>query len=214
MCSVDPTSGAPVSGTTRTREAVQLDIARTRGRLPVFYVKHAYLADVPGLPGKIDAGTHDALPRSTMMNTAELLSDSYGTTRRATFVRAPEPIDDFDPTARHHVVEIDATVRVSGRELRSMFCRLRSLSVAGALVEFDRLPIGALINITFSLPGVDKRLSLDAIVLCCTRDGVNVLFDCPRTWEVGILWRYLVSLDEDAELEPTNAVLIKQAAAL
>jgi len=168
---------------------------------------------VPGLSGKIDAGTHDALTGSTMMNTAELLSDSYGTTRRATFVRAPEPTDDFDPSVRHHVVEIDATVRVSGRELRSMFCRLRTLSVAGALLEFDRLPIGSLINITFGLPGVDKRLSLDAIVLCCTRAGVSVLFDSPRTWEVGILWRYLTSLDEDAELEPTKALAVSQPAA-
>ena len=172
------------------------------------------------------AGRKRFLPACTMhwlavMNTAEQLNESYGAAHRSTFGVAQE-LTDEDPSAHRHDVEIDATIRVSGRELRAMVCRVRSLSVGGAVIEFDRLPVGTLTNITFGLPSVDKRLSLDAIVQCCTREGVTVLFDSPRAWEIGVLWRYLVSLDslealdasdsmdEDAEFESTRMVSVEQ----
>jgi PilZ domain len=146
-----------------------------------------------------------------VMNTPELLNESRSGAHRSS-VAMPQGLTDHDPAAHHHAVEIDATVRVSGRELRAQACRLRSLSLGGALVDINRLPIGTLINITFGLPSVEDRLSLDAVVQRCTRDGVAVLFDSLRAGEVWILWRYLTSLDDDAELEPTRTLTAEHEA--
>jgi hypothetical protein len=96
---------------------------------------------------------------------------------------------------------------VSGGELHVQPCQLVSLSLGGALVELGRLPVGTLINITFGLPSVDERLSLDAIVHWCSEDGVSILFDSLRAWEVWVLWRYLAALDDDADMEPTGELL-------
>ena len=64
---------------------------------------------------------------------------------------------------------------------------------------------GALVNLTFGLPNVVERLSLDAVVRGSSKDGVTVLFDSLRAWEVWVLWRFLASLeDDDWELEPTG----------
>jgi hypothetical protein len=122
---------------------------------------------------------------------------------------------DHDPTAHRHPVDIEATVRVSGGELRVRSCRVRSLSLGGALVELERLPVGALVNLTFGLPTTDERLSLDAVVQGCSKDGVNVLFDSLRAWEVWVLWRFLGALeDEEADLEPTTLMPIIREVAL
>lgn len=136
------------------------------------------------------------------MNTSELLLWSSDTTQRSAFV-SYQPTD-HDPTAHRHPVDIEATVRVSGGELRARGCRVRNLSLGGALVELERLPVGALINLTFSLPTVDERLSVDAVVHASSRDGVSVLFDSLRAWEVWVLWRFLASLEDEDELEPTT----------
>jgi hypothetical protein len=120
---------------------------------------------------------------------------------------------DHDPTAHRHAVEIDATVRVSGGELRAQVCRVRSLSLGGAFVELHWMPTGTLVNITFGLPSVDERLSLDAVVHRSTTGGVSVLFDSPRAWELWVLWRYLTSLDEEADLEPTMRIMVSELAA-
>jgi hypothetical protein len=137
------------------------------------------------------------------MNTSEHLLWSRDTTQKSAFV-GYQPTD-HDPTAHPHAVDIDATVRVSGGELRVRRCRLRSLSLGGALVEFDRMIPGTLLNLTFGLPTVDERLSLDAVVQGSSKDGVHVLFDSLRAWEIWVLWRFLASLeDDDADLEPTG----------
>ncbi|HEX7842946.1 MAG TPA: hypothetical protein VF469_35985 [Kofleriaceae bacterium] len=39
--------------------------------------------------------------------------------------------------------------------------------------------------------------------------GVSVLFDSLRAWEVWVLWRFLASLDDDADLEPTRTLIIQ-----
>lgn len=143
------------------------------------------------------------------MNTTEAWLESPGAAHRSS-LDTTHGLTDHDPTAHRHAVELDATLRVSGGELRVQVCRLRSLSLGGAFVEIDRLPVGTLVNITFGLPSVDERLSLDAIVHWCADDGISVLFDSLRAWEVWMLWRYLAALEEDDvidddgdELEPT-----------
>jgi hypothetical protein len=142
------------------------------------------------------------------MNTTEHWLAAHGAAHGSAF-DTTHRLTDHDPTAHRHAVDIDATVRVSGGELRAQACQLRSLSLGGALVEMDRLPMGTLVNITFGLPGVDERLSLDAVVHCCTHVGVSVLFDSLRAWEVWVLWRFLASLDDDADLEPTRTLFIQ-----
>jgi len=147
------------------------------------------------------------------MNTSEHQLWSRDTTQRSAFV-GYQPTD-HDPTAQRHAVDIEATVRVSGGELRARSCRVRSLSLGGALVELERLPVGALVNLTFGLPTTDERLSLDAVVQGCSKDGVNVLFDSLRAWEVWVLWRFLGVLEEEAaDLEPTTLMPIIREVAL
>lgn len=147
------------------------------------------------------------------MNTSELMLWSRDTTQRSALV-GYQPTD-HDPTAHRHAVEIEATIRVSGGELRVRTCRLRNLSLGGALLELERLPAGSLINLTFGLPTVDERLSLDAVVQSCSKDGVNVLFDSLRAWEVWVLWRFLAALEDDeSDLEPTTMMPIIREVAL
>jgi hypothetical protein len=97
---------------------------------------------------------------------------------------------------------------VSGDELRKQVCQLRSLSLGGAFLAIERLPMGTLVNVTFGLPGVEERLSLDAIVQWCADDGVTVVFDSLRASEVWILWRYLSSLATDTEMESTKRIVV------
>jgi hypothetical protein len=141
------------------------------------------------------------------MNPTQLLLQSCQAVRRSAFATT-QRWTDHDPAAHRHAVELDATVRVSGGELRAQVCRVRSLSLGGAFVELHWLPIGTLLNVTFGLPSVSERLSLDAVVNRCTSGGVSVLFDSPRAWELWVLWRFLMSLEDDADLEPTTRIVI------
>src|SRR4051794_7852286 len=86
----------------------------------------------------------------SVMSTSEHQAWSRDTTQKSAFV-GHQPTD-HDPAAQPHPVDIDATVRVSGGDLRVRHCRLRSLSLGGALIEFDRLSPGTLVNLTFGLP--------------------------------------------------------------
>jgi hypothetical protein len=127
--------------------------------------------------------------------------------RRSGFVSA-HALTDHDAASRRQTVELTATLRVSGAELHAQACRVRSLSLGGAFIELDRLPMGTLVNLTFGLPGVDERLSLDAVVHWCAHDGVSVLFDSLRASEVWVLWRFLASLTRDTETETTKRTKI------
>lgn len=139
-----------------------------------------------------------------MNTTPEQLLWSRDSTQRSALV--PHQPADHDPTAHRHPVDLEATVRVSGGELRVRSSRVRGLSLGGALLDLERLPAGALINVTFGLPSIDQRLSLDAIVQRWSPEGVTVLFDSLRAWEVWVLWRFLNSLedDDDVDMEPTR----------
>ena len=141
------------------------------------------------------------------MNPTQLLWESSRAAIRSAF-RTTRRLTDHDPGAHRHLVDISATVRVSGGELRAQTCRIRTLSLGGAFVDLHWLPAGTLVNLTFGLPTVDERLSLDAVVHRCRNNGVSVLFDSPRAWELWVLWRYLVSLDDDADQEQTKRIVI------
>lgn len=144
---------------------------------------------------------------SALMNPTQLLLESCRSARRSALM-ATQRLTDHDPASHRQAVDLDATVRISGGELRAQVCRIRNLSLGGAFIELHWLPAGTLINVTFGLPTVDDRLSLDAIVHWCSNDGVSVLFDSLRAWEVWVLWRYLSGLENDAEQEPTKRTRI------
>jgi hypothetical protein len=116
-------------------------------------------------------------------------------------------LTDHDASTRHQPVDLAATVRVSGDELRVQTCRMHSLSLGGAFLEIDRLPTGTLVNVTLRLPMSEQRLSLDAIVQWSADDGMSVLFDSLRASEVWILWRFLSAMTCDTE-EPTQRISV------
>lgn len=141
------------------------------------------------------------------MSTTQRPVESCSAPSRASDARAHH-LTDHDASSCRQVVDLTATVRVSGAALCVQRCRLRSLSLGGAFLERDWLPIGTLINITLHLPSLDDRLSLDAIVNGRARDGVSVLFDSLRASELWALWHYLSSLAFDPELEPTKKLVL------
>jgi hypothetical protein len=122
-------------------------------------------------------------------------------------------LTDHDAGSLRQAVDLTATVRVSGAALCVQRCRVRSLSLGGAFLERDWLPMGTLINITLHLPALDERLSFDAIVHGRAPGGVSVLFDSLRASELWALWHYLTSLAYDAEQEPTKRLVISVPAA-
>jgi hypothetical protein len=99
-----------------------------------------------------------------------------------------------DPASHQYAVEISAQVRVLGDRVRQQVCQLRNISLGGTFLELGRLPMGTLVNITFGLPTLGERLSLDAVVQWSTDDGVGVQFEGMRAREVWALWRYLESV--------------------
>ena len=126
-------------------------------------------------------------------------------------------LTDHDPASRRQVVDLVATARITGSDLRDRICRVRSLSLGGAFVELDRLAMGTLVNLTFCLPSLDGRglsptgsaaewqrgsiddkLSLEAVVHWSSERGVSVLFDSLRASEVWILWQFLAKAARDA----------------
>ncbi|HEY0192056.1 MAG TPA: PilZ domain-containing protein [Kofleriaceae bacterium] len=105
---------------------------------------------------------------------------------------------DHDPAAPHEAVDLVATARVAGAELCDRICRVRSLSLGGAFVELDPLPMGTVVHLTFSVPRFEERLSLDAVVHWSSEDGVSVLFDSLRATDVWILWQFLARSSREA----------------
>jgi hypothetical protein len=97
-------------------------------------------------------------------------------------------------TSGRHDVDLAAAIRVPGAKVRAQICRLRNLSLGGTFVELGRLAMGTRVNITFGLPRVSERLSLDAVVTWANDDGAGVQFVGLRAWEMWVMWSYLDSL--------------------
>jgi hypothetical protein len=97
-------------------------------------------------------------------------------------------------TSGRHAVDLAAAIRVPGAQVRAQICRLRNLSLGGTFVEVGRLAMGTRVNITFGLPRVSERLSLEAVVTWANDDGVGVQFVGLRAWEMWVMWSYLDSL--------------------
>jgi hypothetical protein len=124
---------------------------------------------------------------------------------------APEnPVTDHDHTSHSYPVEISALVRVLG-DRRQQVCQLRSISLGGTFIEVGRLPMGTQVNITFGLPTIGERISLDAVVHWSTDYGVGVQFEGMRARQVWALWRYLESVtgaEPEAWLGDTKEIIM------
>jgi len=96
--------------------------------------------------------------------------------------------------SRRHAVALTATIRVRDARHGAQICRLRNMSLGGAFIEVGRLPMGTAVHLTFALPIMKQRLSIDAIVQWCTNEGIGVQFGALRAWEMLVLWDYLASL--------------------
>lgn len=120
-----------------------------------------------------------------------------------TFIQPTPPasprrrLTDHDPAARQRV-DLVATARIEGDAVCDRICRVQSLSLGGAFVELDRMPMGSVVNLTFSVPQFDDKLSLDGVVQWSDDDGVSVLFDSLRATDVWILWQFLARSARDA----------------
>lgn len=101
---------------------------------------------------------------------------------------------DCDQVSRHYNVEVSALVRVFGDKVRQQICQLRGMSLGGTFIEVGRLPPGTQVNITFGLPTLGEKLSLDAVVHWSTEQGASVQFEGMRARQVWALWRYLESI--------------------
>ncbi|HMG21210.1 MAG TPA: PilZ domain-containing protein [Kofleriaceae bacterium] len=99
-----------------------------------------------------------------------------------------------DQATRHYNVEISALVRVLGDRVRQQICQLRGMSLGGTFIEVGRLSPGTQVNITFGLPTLGEKLSLDAVVHWSTDQGAGVQFEGMRARQVWALWRYLESV--------------------
>jgi hypothetical protein len=125
---------------------------------------------------------------------------------------APEnPVTDHDHTSHSYPVEISALVRVLGDRVRQQVCQLRSISLGGTFIEVGRLPMGTQVNITFGLPTIGERISLDAVVHWSTDYGVGVQFEGMRARQVWALWRYLESVtgaEPEAWLGDTKEIIM------
>jgi hypothetical protein len=108
-----------------------------------------------------------------------------------------------DQDQASHSVDISALVRVFGDDVRQQICQLRCISLGGTFLELGRLPMGTQVNITFGLPAIGERLSLDAVVHWSTDHGVGVQFEGMCAREVWALWRYLeltTGIEPDSDL--------------
>jgi PilZ domain len=103
-------------------------------------------------------------------------------------------------TSGRHDVDLAAAIRVPGAKVRAQICRLRNLSLGGTFIELERLAMGTRVNITFGLPRVSERLSLEAVVTWANDDGVGVQFVGLRAWEMWVLWSYLDSVSAQGVL--------------
>ena len=100
-------------------------------------------------------------------------------------------VTDHDQVSRHYNVEISAMVRVVGDRVRQQICQLRGMSLGGTFIEVGRLAPGTQVNITFGIPTLGEKLSLDAVVHWSTEQGAAVQFEGMRARQVWALWRYL-----------------------
>lgn len=93
--------------------------------------------------------------------------------------------------ATRHPVSIPANVTAGGE---TVSCNLSNLSLGGAFLDHQRLPMGERVHLTFKVPGYDETIATQSTVRWNTQDGIGVQFDGLRARDVWALNRYFEQL--------------------
>jgi PilZ domain len=93
--------------------------------------------------------------------------------------------------ATRHPVSIPATATTAGT---TVSCILSNLSLGGAFLDHQRLPMGARVHVVFKLPNHDDAIATDSTVRWSTQDGIGVQFDGLRARDVWALNRFFEQL--------------------
>lgn len=93
--------------------------------------------------------------------------------------------------ATRHPVSIPATISVAGKQVS---CTLSNLSLGGAFLDTERLPMGQRVLLSFRIPGHDDLLETQSTVRWTTSTGIGVQFDGLRARDVWALNRFFEQL--------------------
>ncbi len=94
-------------------------------------------------------------------------------------------------SSTRHDVDLDARIQIADAQEP---CRIRNLSMGGALVAARRLPMGHRVTVWFRIPTLETEIESKATVRWSTDDGIGVQFDGLRARETWALGKYFESL--------------------
>ncbi len=102
-------------------------------------------------------------------------------------------MSDNRRTSTRHAVDLPCALTFAAAGGASD-TRIINLSVGGALVRWQRLPLGARVDITFRVPTLDDDITTGAIVRWSTDTEIGLQFDGLRPRDVWALSKYFESL--------------------
>ena len=97
-------------------------------------------------------------------------------------------------SSTRHDVDLDGTLAVGGAGAVAEPCKIKNLSLGGALIEGRKLPMGERVHVTFRLPTLEDPISTAAVVRWTTAGTIGVQFDGLRARDVWALGKYFESL--------------------
>jgi hypothetical protein len=100
-------------------------------------------------------------------------------------------VSDNRRSSTRHDVDISARIQIADAQEP---CRIKNLSMGGALVAARKLAMGHRVTVWFAIPGLENEIETKATVRWATDDGVGVQFDGLRARETWALGKYLESL--------------------
>lgn len=95
-------------------------------------------------------------------------------------------------TSTRHEVDLAITIVVGGARSEK---RTMNLSLGGALIAMQRLPMGQRVTLSFALPIAEEPIETGATVRWSTDDSVGVQFDGLRAKDVWALNKYFEQLE-------------------
>ena len=102
--------------------------------------------------------------------------------------------DDNRRSATRHDVDLAGTLAVGGAGATAEPCKIKNLSLGGALIESVKLPMGERVHLTFRLPTLEDPVVTAAVVRWASAGGIGVQFDGLRARDVWALGKYFESL--------------------
>lgn len=97
-------------------------------------------------------------------------------------------------SSTRHDVDIDGTLAVGGAGAVAAACKIKNLSLGGALIDSLKLPMGERVHMTFRLPTLEDPVTTAAVVRWASGGGIGVQFDGLRARDVWALGKYFESL--------------------